>query len=148
MNRATLIRIAIFWTWIATLLVGVAVYFAAGTYWKVNVSLTLDCVTKFVTFLLPSIGVMGVFFFQLQQEERQAIETEDPALTLAAKLGFIYNFVFWCVLLWGIAFLGFGDDLLAATDNALKLMGLLGFFSTAPITYLFAVRRRTRSRRN
>lgn len=148
MNHPTFIRIAIFWSWVATLLFGVTLLCLVGKYWRVDISLTLDCITKFVSFLLPAIGVMGVFFFQLQQEQQDAVVTADPALSLAANLGFIYNFMFWCVLVFGIGFLGFGDNLQTATDNVLRLMGLLGFFSTAPITYLFAKRQRQQRRRD
>ena len=142
MSRTTYIRLATFWLWIVTLLLGLLVYFISGRNYSVSPSYTLDCLTKFVTFVLPQLGVMGVFFFQLQHQEQKAIDTREPALTLAAHLSLVYNVIFWISLVFGVGFLWLGEDMGAATDNLLKLMGLLGFFSTTPIAYLYTARYR------
>jgi len=142
-SKNVFLRIAVFWIWIATFVASIMCYIFVGIKTQ-NLNETIDALSRFTAFFFPQLGVMFAFYFNMTQTQQERIVVEMHAASTAIWLTIIYHITLWVLLLLGLILWKFGDKIIDATENIIRMMGFFSVLGTVPLAYLFTTTRQIR----
>jgi hypothetical protein len=139
------VRLAVFKIWFVTLTIVLLVY-AAKFVPSLGVTppfaSTFQSLQMMIGLVVPQIGVMVAFYFNLDKQKDKIDALSDEQITVITWLSAAYHVIFNATLVAGIVFYAFdrsadGNSLQRNTAAVMAIMGLFSLFLT-PIAFLFA----------
>lgn len=144
-NNTGKIRLRVFYIWFLTLSV-ILVAFAEKISGIRNLSppfsATLQSAQILIGLVLPQIGVMSAFYFNLDRQSEKLNSLSRDQVTVITFMSVFYHVIFIACVVFGIVFYGFDSsaDGNALQRNTAAIVAIMGLFSLflAPVAFLFA----------
>jgi hypothetical protein len=144
-SKVDKIRIRVFRVWFITLAI-VIVAFAEKVSGIRHVSppfsSTFQSFQMMVGLIVPQIGVMSAFYFNLDGQKNKIESLSSNQIEVITLMSLFYHLIFIISVIFGIVFYSFdsqadGNALERNTAAVVAIMGLFSLF-LAPIAFLFA----------
>lgn len=139
------VRLGVFKIWFVTLGIVIVVYvglFAGVRGVPPPFSVAFQSLQIMIGLVVPQIGVMAAFYFNLDRQQRKIEALTKPQVLIITSFSVAYHIIFNLALVGGVVFYVFdrtadGQSLQRNTAAVVAIMGLFSAFLT-PVAFLFA----------